>query len=139
MRRPRTGPRALNESAIATPTSSAVQLSRSFNAFPVSARTVGRDLGEQEHVVLIACGVHCRETSGAARAEGRADNGGTRRSTSRGDLMFRFAYFCRNIYCAKIALHRVQKVVVTGAAGFIGSVVADELERRGSSVVRSDV
>jgi len=53
--------------------------------------------------------------------------------------MFRFAYSCRNIYCAKIALHRVQKVVVTGAAGFIGSVVADELERRGSSVVRSDV
>jgi nucleoside-diphosphate-sugar epimerase len=33
----------------------------------------------------------------------------------------------------------VTKVVVTGAAGFIGSHVADELERRGYGVVRSDI
>jgi UDP-glucose 4-epimerase len=33
----------------------------------------------------------------------------------------------------------VQKVVVTGAAGFIGSHVADELDRRGYTVIRSDI
>jgi len=34
---------------------------------------------------------------------------------------------------------KVQTVVVSGAAGFIGSHVADELERRGYAVVRSDI
>jgi len=33
----------------------------------------------------------------------------------------------------------VQRVVVTGAAGFIGSHVADELEKRGYDVARSDI
>ena len=33
----------------------------------------------------------------------------------------------------------MQKVVVTGAAGFIGSHVADEFDRRGYAVVRSDI
>lgn len=76
------------------------------------------------------------DTCGWSSVGGRTEKKQASRKSSTVSL---YVSWPKSLFLARFLTAGVQNIVVTGSAGFIGSHVADELERRGHSVVRSDI